>query len=66
MKKESVIFKNLFWIIKEVNAYDRKYILILIISVIISGIFPPITLLITQKILNSLQVNGNFTYSKVG
>ena len=61
MKKESVIFKNLFWIIREVNAYDRKYILILIISVIISGISPPITLLITQKILNSLQVNGNFT-----
>lgn len=62
MKKESVIFKNLFWIIREVNAYDKKYILILIISVIISGISPPITLLITQKILNSLQVNGNFTY----
>lgn len=61
MKKESIIFKNLFWIIKEVNAYDRKYILILIISVIISGISSPITLLVTQKILNSLQVNGNFT-----
>lgn len=61
MKKESIIFKNLFWIIKEVNAYDRKYILILIISVIISEISPPITLLVTQKILNSLQVNGNFT-----
>lgn len=30
MKKESVIFKNLFWIIREVNAYDKNIFLFLL------------------------------------
>lgn len=62
MRDKLNIFNNLFWIVKKINSYDKKYIPILVISIIISGVTPPITLLITQKILNYIQGNKSFKY----
>lgn len=57
MKKKTTIFKNLFWIIKKVYKYDKKYLSILLISIFITGLIPPISTLISQGIINGLQVS---------
>lgn len=50
------IFKNLIWIIKSIWKLDRKYIFISIMSTVIAGIVTPISLIVMQKIINSIQL----------
>lgn len=55
MKKKTHFFKNVFWVAREIFNYDKKYIYILLISVVISGILPPISTLLSQEVVNALQ-----------
>lgn len=55
MKKKTQFFKNVFWVAREIFNYDKKYIYILLISVVISGILPPISTLLSQEVVNALQ-----------
>lgn len=55
MKKKTHFFKNIFWVAREIFNYDKKYIYILLISVVISGILPPISTLLSQEVVNALQ-----------
>lgn len=50
------IFKNLTWILKSIWKIDKKYILISIITTGIGGIVSPVSLIVMQKIINSIQV----------
>lgn len=53
--KKTHFFKNVFWVAREIFNYDKKYIYILLISVVISGILPPISTLLSQEVVNALQ-----------
>ena len=55
MKKKTHFLKNVFWVAREIFNYDKKYIYILLISVVISGILPPISTLLSQEVVNALQ-----------
>lgn len=55
MKKKTHFFKNVFWVAREIFNYDKKYIYILLISVVISGLLPPISTLLSQEVVNALQ-----------
>lgn len=55
MKKKTHFFKNVFWVAREIFNYDKKYIYILLISVVISGILPSISTLLSQEVVNALQ-----------
>ncbi|MGO1042566.1 ABC transporter ATP-binding protein [Clostridioides difficile] len=59
MENKTNIFKNLIWVARQTISVDKKYIFILIISMIISGIIPPISLIMMQKILNELQLKSS-------
>lgn len=59
MENKTNIFKNLIWVAKQTISVDKKYIFILITSMIISGIIPPISLIMMQKILNELQIKSS-------
>lgn len=50
------VFKNLLWIIQSICKIDKKYIFLSIISTIITGIVPPISLIVMQNIINSIQL----------
>lgn len=53
------IFKNLLWIIESIWKLDKKYIFLSIISTGIGGIVPPISLIVMQRIINSIQLRDN-------
>ena len=55
MKKKTHFFIIFFWVAREIFNYDKKYIYILLISVVISGILPPISTLLSQEVVNALQ-----------
>lgn len=59
MENKTNIFKNLIWVARQTISVDKKYIFILIISMIISGIIPPISLIMMQNILNELQLKSS-------
>ncbi|MCC0648802.1 ABC transporter ATP-binding protein [Clostridioides difficile] len=61
MENKTNIFKNLIWVAKQTILIDKKYIFILITSMIISGIIPPISLIMMQKILNELQIKSSLS-----
>lgn len=50
------VFKNLFWIIQSIWKLDKKYIFLSIISTTMGGVVPPISLIVMQKIINSIQL----------
>lgn len=54
-KKERVL-ANLFWAIKFIYKFENKYLLIFMIDSFINGITPIVTLLLTQNIINSVQL----------
>lgn len=60
MTKKTNIFKNLFWIIKKVFKHDKKYLVLLIISIFVIGLTPPLSTLISQGIINGLQVTAGW------
>lgn len=57
--KKTYIFKNFFWAINTIFSLDSKYIVLNIFSLIMKGVTPAIYVLLTQKIINSLQLNDN-------
>lgn len=62
-KKLFNTFKNLKGIFKLLSKYDKKYPIILFCLAILSGIIPYISLLLSQRIMNALQINlGNLQY----
>lgn len=54
-KKNSVV-KNIIWSIKEINKFNKKYIALMILDSMLSGIFPVIHLLLVQRVINLLQL----------
>ena len=57
--KKTYIFKNFLWAINTIFSLDSKYIVLNIFSLIMKGVTPAIYVLLTQKIINSLQLNDN-------
>lgn len=57
--KKTYIFKNFLWEINTIFSLDSKYIVLNIFSLIMKGVTPVIYVLLTQKIINSLQLNDN-------
>lgn len=61
--RNTKIFKNLIWIVKTINFYNRRYIFISSINTIINGVLPVLSLLTMQKIINILQIpQGELNY----
>lgn len=57
--KKTYIFKNFLWAINTIFSLDSKYIVLNIFSLIMKGVTPAIYVLLTKKIINSLQLNDN-------
>ncbi len=57
-KKNSII-KNLKWTIKEIYIRDKKYIPVIMISMLLNGIETPVSLLLTQNIINIIQTGSD-------
>lgn len=55
MKQKTNILRNLWWVCKAIFKFDKKYIFILTSSTIFLGILPPISILISQEIINGVQ-----------
>lgn len=62
MKKKTSVLKNLWWIIKNIYQYDKGYIWVITFSVIILGIIPSIFTLISQTIINSIQIGREIKF----
>ena len=60
MKEKTNIFKNLFWILESIFKFDKKYIFVLGFSIVITGVVPPITTLISQEIVNQIQIEAKW------
>lgn len=60
MKEKTNIFKNLFWILGSIFKFDKRYIFVLGFSIIIAGAVPPITTLISQEIVNKIQIEAKW------
>ena len=58
MKKQKGrnIFKNLFWSIKELCAFSKVYIILMISDSVLKGITPIVTLVLMQKMINEIQL----------
>ena len=54
------ILKNLFWVIKQIYVFDKKFIYVTVFSMISAGILPPFSTLISQSIVNSIQIGDSF------
>lgn len=54
-KKERVL-ANLLWAIKFIYKFEKKYLLALMIESLMNGIIPVVTLLLTQAMVNSVQL----------
>ena len=54
-KFDSKIFRNLCWVTSNIYRIDRKYIILSLISMIVGGIMPPMSLIIMQNIINNIQ-----------
>src|SRR5699024_7944764 len=59
-KEKTNIFKNLFWILESIFKFDKKYIFVLGFSIVITGVVPPITTLISQEIVNQIQIEAKW------
>lgn len=55
MKEKTNIIANLWWVCKIIFEYNKKYIFIILISMIITGIVPPVSTLVSQEIINGIQ-----------
>lgn len=42
------IIKNLIWSIKEINKFNKKYMYLMILDSVLTGISPVISLILTQ------------------
>lgn len=62
MKKKTSVLKNLWWIIKNIYQYDKGYIWVITFSVIILGIIPSTFTLISQAIINSIQIGREIKF----
>lgn len=60
MKEKTNIFKNLFWILGSIFKFDKRYIFVLGFSIVIAGAVPPITTLISQEIVNQIQIEAEW------
>lgn len=60
MKEKTNIFKNLFWILGSIFKFDKRYIFVLGFSIVIAGAVPPITTLISQEIVNKIQIEAKW------
>ena len=56
MKRNKMIFKNIFWAVKKLYNFNKIYFLFLTIDSVLKGITPVILLIITQQLLNNLQM----------
>lgn len=57
------IIKNLIWSIKEINKFNKKYMYLMILDSVLTGISPVISLILTQQIINEVQLgNVGFSY----
>lgn len=56
MKRNEMIFKNIFWAVKKLYNFNKIYFLFLTIDSVLKGITPVILLIITQQLLNNLQM----------
>ena len=54
-KKERVL-ANLIWAVKFIYKFEKKYLLVLMIESFMDGIIPVVTLLLTQAMINSVQL----------
>lgn len=54
-RQETRIFKNYLWIARWIFDFDKKYILIVLLFIIMTGIIPIITTILSQEIINSIQ-----------
>ena len=65
-KTKTNIFKNLIWIINYILKVDSKYMFISLLSAIIGGLIPPLSLIMMQEIINMIQlkngINNVFFY----
>lgn len=50
------IIRNLFWVTKNIYATDKKYIILSVLNMFVSGIMPPISMIIMQSIINTIQI----------
>ncbi len=59
---EIKVFKNLLWAIKNIVFFDVKYIIIAIFTMVIGGVSPAIYTILTQKIINNLQLSNKIIF----
>lgn len=59
MKEEydKKVIKKLVWIIQNIYLIDCRYIYLSILTTLINGIIPPVSVIIMQKILNGVQID---------
>lgn len=57
-KSETKLISNLLWVLYEIKKFNFIYLVLLFFNSIIRGIVPLIPLLITQKIVNLLQIKN--------
>lgn len=55
-KSNRMVFANLLWSIKELKKYSIFYLILLIGESILKGIVPVISLLLTQQMINNIQL----------
>lgn len=61
MKKKSGTLENFKVVTKIIMQYDKTFILVSIVSIIILGFIPPIIMLSSQEIINSLQMHKDLS-----
>ena len=61
MKKKSGTLENFKIVTKIIMQYDKIFILVSIVSIIILGFIPPIIMLSSQEIINSLQMHKDLS-----
>lgn len=59
---EIKVFKNLLWAIKNIVSFDVKYIIIAIFTMVIGGVSPAVYTILTQKIINNLQLSNKIIF----
>lgn len=56
MRNDNKMIKNLRKVTKFIWSYDKKYIFLSILTIIIEGVTPSLLLLLMQKIINKIQI----------
>ena len=51
------IFKSFMWSVKEISRHNKWIMWVLLVATLLSGLIPPATVLLTQEIVNSIQLH---------